>query len=383
VIGRRPEARRAYGELLLKTQLFTQALPLGCHWPAPAEHPLKERIAMLKSPPPERAMRNMGVAIAVSLGIGAGGLAWAAQPAASPEPGRSERPEPLQQLAAHPDYSCDPALEAKGVGCKIVPTSVWRAVPTAADVARAYPPGAREAGQTAKVEVTCKMTIKGLMKDCAVLHVNLHVPPGEGAPPSALNAFGDAALRLTRYYQANLYGASQMPKEGAANFFVELGEFHGAVTPVGALPPALPTRGHAKTPVSDAPGSYAPPAGFAEPRANGQASPGAFHSIWIKKPTGDDLVRLYPAEAMAKKLTGDVLMSCKVGSDGRLNGCAIDRADVSGENGPAPATDPGFGAATLELAQLFQMEPTSPQGAPTAGTSIRIPVRFRLPAEKP
>jgi beta-lactamase regulating signal transducer with metallopeptidase domain len=34
VLGRFPAARRLYAEVLLKTQLATQPLPLGCHWPA-------------------------------------------------------------------------------------------------------------------------------------------------------------------------------------------------------------------------------------------------------------------------------------------------------------------------------------------------------------
>ena len=74
VIGRFPAERRTYAELLLKTQLATQPLPLGCHWPAGAEHPLKARIAMLKSPLPEAAMRAMGVAVVGALTLGAGGL---------------------------------------------------------------------------------------------------------------------------------------------------------------------------------------------------------------------------------------------------------------------------------------------------------------------
>lgn len=377
VVGRFPQARRAYAELLLKTQIAAHPLPLGCHWPAGADHPLKERIAMLKSPLPAGALRATGLAVACALTLSAGGLAWAAQPTASAGPGPAERAEALKQLAAHPDYSCDPALEAKGSGCKIIPMSAWLALPTPRDVARAYPASLQTAGQTAKVQVHCKVTTKGLLKACEVLHVNLHVPDGEGAAPAALDAFGNAALQLARYYQVRV--PTQSAREGHATFYLEIGEFNGVVTPAGG-PPAPPTaQRHAKTPVSYAPGSYTPPPGFAEPRTNAPSTqPAAFHSIWIRKPTGDDMARLYPAEAVAKGLTGDVTMSCKVGADGRLNGCTIDRATVSGDSGPAPAADPGFGAATLELAKLFQMEPTNRLGAPTAGTEIRIPVRFAL-----
>lgn len=336
---------------------------------------------MLKSPLPAVTSRAAGLAIAAVLTLSAGGLAWAAQPAAGEGPGPAERAEALKRLAAHPDYSCDPALEARGVGCKIVRTSAWIALPTPADLSRYYPSGAREAGQTAKVEVRCRTTPKGLLKDCAVLHVNVHVPEGEGASPSALDDFGNAALHLTRYYQARIPSLPTAPARGGwAVFYIEIGESKGVVTPDDGVPPLPTTQGRAKTPASYAPGSYTPPAGFAEPRANAQPTQAAsFHSIWIKKPTGDDMMRLYPAEAVANGLTGEVVMSCKVGADGRLNRCTILRATVSGDDGPAPAADPGFGAATLELAKLFQMEPTDRRGAPTAGTEIRIPVRFALP----
>jgi beta-lactamase regulating signal transducer with metallopeptidase domain len=254
VIGRFPEARRTYAELLLKTQLAAQPLPLGCHWPAGAAHPLKARIAMLKSPLPQRDMRAMGVVVVAGLTLGAGGLAWASSPSA-----------PHREVVQSRVTVSDPA------------------------------------------------------------------PPAEGD------------LRVEQW--------------------------------------TTRAQGHAKTPVRYAPGSYTPPPGAGEPRTNAQSLQGApFHSIWLKKPSGDDLVSLYPAEALARNLTGDVLMACKVGADGRLNGCDIKRVDVTGAHVPDnPANDPGFGAATLELSKLFQMEPVSASGKPTAGTEIRIPVRFRLP----
>ncbi|PZQ62551.1 MAG: transcriptional regulator [Phenylobacterium zucineum] len=84
VLAQRPAARRLYAETLLKTQLATQALPLGCHWPAGGEHPLKARIAMLKAPAPSRRRRLAGLALAGAASLGAACVAWAGQPAATP-----------------------------------------------------------------------------------------------------------------------------------------------------------------------------------------------------------------------------------------------------------------------------------------------------------
>ena len=282
----------------------------------------------------------------------------------------------MRQLAAHPTYSCDPALEAKGVGCKIIPMSTWLAVPTPQDLARAYPPGAAQAGQTARVQVACKVTVEGLLKDCTVASVSVQVPAGEGAGPATQDAFGEAALKVTRYYQVRIPDLPPaLRHEGHARFFIAFGQ----VSEPRGDDPAIGAgarggigdgvRGGVKPNAA----ALRTPASFAEPTA-----PPAFHSIWLKKPALEDLVRVYPADAIARKLTGEVVMACKVGADGRLNACDIARVSVNGAHAPDnPADDPGFGAATLELSKLFQMEPVSPSGQPTAGTTIRIPVRFQ------
>jgi beta-lactamase regulating signal transducer with metallopeptidase domain/ankyrin repeat protein len=81
VLLRFPVARRVYGEAMLKTQLAPFAPPLGCHWPASAHTPLKERFAMLKQHTHGRARRLTGAGAVVALAVGAGFAAWAAQPA--------------------------------------------------------------------------------------------------------------------------------------------------------------------------------------------------------------------------------------------------------------------------------------------------------------
>jgi TonB family protein len=80
VLARHPDARRRYGEVMLKTQLADFGLPLGCHWQS--SHPLKERIAMLKSPLPSLGRaRAASALIAASMALATFG-AWAVQPAA-------------------------------------------------------------------------------------------------------------------------------------------------------------------------------------------------------------------------------------------------------------------------------------------------------------
>lgn len=72
-------SRRDYASALLKSQLVVASLPLGCNWPG-AQHPLIERIALLKHQPPGRLRRFAGVSLVLLASSFTGLGAWAAQP---------------------------------------------------------------------------------------------------------------------------------------------------------------------------------------------------------------------------------------------------------------------------------------------------------------
>lgn len=79
VLAQRPDARRAYADAMLKTQLVLEPPPLGCHWQS--AHPLKERILMLKQPLPGTVRFAAGVSFALLVSLSSGYVAWASQPA--------------------------------------------------------------------------------------------------------------------------------------------------------------------------------------------------------------------------------------------------------------------------------------------------------------
>ncbi len=81
VISRFPSARAAYARALMKAQLAIRPLPLGCYWPSGTEHPLLERLAMIKGDPFTRARRTAGASALALLCATASAAAWAAQPA--------------------------------------------------------------------------------------------------------------------------------------------------------------------------------------------------------------------------------------------------------------------------------------------------------------
>jgi beta-lactamase regulating signal transducer with metallopeptidase domain len=79
VLRRFPGQRKAYGELLLKTQLAGRPAPIGCQWPAQAGRLLKERIVMLKAPRASQARTTLGFTAAGLLTLAIGASAWAAE----------------------------------------------------------------------------------------------------------------------------------------------------------------------------------------------------------------------------------------------------------------------------------------------------------------
>jgi TonB family protein len=80
VIDRRPRVRRAYAETLLKTQLASRPLPVGCYWPAESQHPLTERISLIAARPLSSRRRAAATALVLAVTASAGVAAWAAQP---------------------------------------------------------------------------------------------------------------------------------------------------------------------------------------------------------------------------------------------------------------------------------------------------------------
>ena len=80
VMAEFPKARRRYAEAILKTQIASLSLPLGCYWPALGAHPLKQRIAMLKRGLPDKRRMAAGALVAAAACLSSGCIIWVAQP---------------------------------------------------------------------------------------------------------------------------------------------------------------------------------------------------------------------------------------------------------------------------------------------------------------
>ena len=90
---------------------------------------------------------------------------------------------------------------------------------------------------------------------------------------------------------------------------------------------------------------------------------------WVATPTGQDIANVYPPTAVQAGKSGAVLLECKVATQGSLEKCAVQIEDPVGLE---------FGMAALELAPLFKMSASAPDGSATAGRTIRIPIMFSI-----
>jgi TonB family protein len=389
VIGRFPAQRRAYAELLLKTQIAHHPLPLGCLWPAGADHPLKERIAMLKSPPPAGAMRALGLAVAAGLSLGAGGLAWAAQPAAS----HLEPADAAKLLRPGETIMCKPDANRELHNCEIK-GSPFTAIATAADVQREWPAQAKAAGLTGWVVLQCAPNLAaGRLEGCKGYHYG-----GAAERPELKAAFETAAARVISVIRLKTNpGPNDAVLPPTGFYTIEFNDHPslpgGPPTnpPVTRYPDFLPDRdgkvaaprkvSEAASPAHKLLAAFAPPARPTQkesPTPTAQAAPTPAGGVaaflrspnWSRRPTLEDLVQAYPPEAVKAKVEGDAVLHCQVTATGKLADCSVLRETPEGA---------GFGAAALRLTDLFEAREQAPDGGPKRGTDIRMPVRFRLP----
>ena len=96
------------------------------------------------------------------------------------------------------------------------------------------------------------------------------------------------------------------------------------------------------------------------------ALPSHTDPAWLIKPSGDDIDRVYPTTALAKRTSGGVTMTCVADEDGYLKDCVVN------EESPK---DLGFGNAALELTAYMRMQPATNYGIPVE-SQVTVPIRF-------
>jgi len=161
-------SRRTYAKALLKSQMVVTALPLGCNWPG-SQHPLIERIALLKRKPPGTVRRFVGASLVVLAATSAGLGAWAAQPPVAAK--AMAAPQPGTVLASLPAMVAAPGQTVGGPNPPVAnanPAGSGNDVDVSkndpANIAVSTPPGPANAEMptTGSIEARTKSTIAAL-----------------------------------------------------------------------------------------------------------------------------------------------------------------------------------------------------------------------------
>jgi len=90
---------------------------------------------------------------------------------------------------------------------------------------------------------------------------------------------------------------------------------------------------------------------------------------WLKKPSSDDLMAVWPVEAFRRSVGGKAVISCTVTVQGTLRACQIVSESPKGV---------GFGGAAVTLSRQFLMRPAVKDGIPIE-TTVSIPINFPAP----
>ena len=107
VMHKHAKHRRSYAEALLKAQLATRAVPLGCAWPPVGMQPLRQRIAELGQSRPAPFRWALGALLCAASTVATAAAAWAAIPAET-VPGKAPQAPVPAEAALPPDPPAAP-----------------------------------------------------------------------------------------------------------------------------------------------------------------------------------------------------------------------------------------------------------------------------------
>jgi TonB family protein len=192
-------------------------------------------------------------------------------------------------------------------------------------VATWYPPAALAARVGGQAVLSCAHDEHAALKDCALVS---ETPAGQG--------FGAAALAMA----AAAHGNPRL-----------------SITDPAFLAPSPLTVTFLADPPAIHPDITRMPHAVTQPAV-------------VAPPPPDIMQRYYPPQALAGHVPGKVVLACAVTVAGRLADCSVLQEVPAGQ---------GFGAAALQLAPLFEMNPLLRDGDPIDGGHIVLPIAFGPP----
>ena len=91
---------------------------------------------------------------------------------------------------------------------------------------------------------------------------------------------------------------------------------------------------------------------------------------WVRKPSAEQMMRVYPSAAESRGVSGVANLSCLVRIDGSLTGCSVS-SETPGNQ--------GFGRAAMSLTRYFRLSPRTVDGQAVDGARVSMAIRFTLP----
>jgi TonB family protein len=95
----------------------------------------------------------------------------------------------------------------------------------------------------------------------------------------------------------------------------------------------------------------------------------ADNPIRIVRPTRQEIMRVYPREALAQGISGRATVECEIITGGQLDHCRVVTEDPEGK---------GFGDAAIQLAFEHTVRPDA-NGYMPVGRRVDLPVQFTPP----
>lgn len=197
----------------------------------------------------------------------------------------------------------------------VVQNLAWLEAPAYADAKAAYPAKARSAGLVGHVTLQCDIRADGRLGPCDTV---TEVPRGAG--------FAGAAKGLARRFVAPTMLADG---QSTRNMSVSL-----PITFTAEMMSETPRLGKA---------------------------------VWAHLPAAADMDDAFPKAPGVSSV--QVVLDCRVIVGGKLDDCHVESETPAGL---------GFGAAATGLASRFAVSIWTPEGLPTIGGRVRVPIRYQL-----
>jgi protein TonB len=90
-------------------------------------------------------------------------------------------------------------------------------------------------------------------------------------------------------------------------------------------------------------------------------------ATWLRKPTGQEMAKVYEENALRGDLSGSATLSCIVAASGSVRACRVQAETPSGA---------GFGFMALKLSRSFKILPDIVDGQAVDGARVNIPIKF-------